>query len=117
MERSSLSEILGALSLATDLAEVQPQGSAMYASVMAVRIGRLLGLDDPELSELYYACLMRFFGCTAIAADLAPVSLGEEQRVNHSYTIGDPLDREDIRHHLGRPGRAHYLRRGDGRGP
>ena len=41
----SLSECLGALSLATDLADGQPQGSAIEATVIATRMGQRLGLS------------------------------------------------------------------------
>ena len=44
-ETFPLSEILGALSLATDLADGQAQGSAMGATVLATRIGQRMGLD------------------------------------------------------------------------
>ena len=48
-ETFPLSEILGALSLATDLADGQAQGSAMGATVLATRIGRRMGLGPPTL--------------------------------------------------------------------
>ncbi len=99
----SLSECLGALSLATDLADGQPQGSAMGATVIATRIGQRLGLEKDPLTELYWSALLRFLGCTASAPDLAPAGFGVEQTVNHAFTIGDPYDVDNMRQHL----RAH----------
>jgi HD-GYP domain-containing protein (c-di-GMP phosphodiesterase class II) len=97
----SLSECLGALSLATDLADGQPQGAAMGATVIATRIGQRLGLDKDALNELYWSALLRFLGCTASASDLAPAGFGAEQPVNHAFTIGDPYDVANMRLHLG----------------
>jgi HD-GYP domain-containing protein (c-di-GMP phosphodiesterase class II) len=98
-----LSACLGALSLATDLADGQPQGSAMGATVIATRIGQRLGLDKDALAALYWSALLRFLGCTASAPDLAPAGFGVEQSVNHAFTIGDPYDVDNMRQHL----RAH----------
>lgn len=95
-----LSEILGALSLATDLADGQPSGSAMSAAVISARIGLALGLSTAEQAELYYATLCRFIGCTATASDVAALGLGEEQTLNHCGTIADPLNPDDFRYHL-----------------
>lgn len=96
----SLSECLGALSLATDLADGQPQGAAMGATVIATRIGQRLGLDKDALTELYWSVLLRFLGCTASASELAPAGFGAEQPVNHAFTIGDPYDAANMRLHL-----------------
>lgn len=102
-ESIHLSECLGALSLATDLADGQPQGSAMGATVIATRIGQRLGLGKDALTIIYWSALLRFLGCTASASDLAPAGFGIEQSVNHAFTIGDPYDVDNMRQHL----RAH----------
>jgi HD-GYP domain-containing protein (c-di-GMP phosphodiesterase class II) len=99
-ETLPLSDILGALSLATDLADGQAQGSAMGATVLATRIGDRMGLGSAELPELYWAALLRFLGCTAAAPEIAAVGFGVEQAVNHAFTIGDPFDADDMRRHL-----------------
>ncbi len=99
-ESFQLSEILGALSLATDLADGQPQGSAMGATVIATRIGGRLGLDRDALTELYWSVLLRFLGCTATAGQLAPAGFGVEQVLNHAFTAGDPYDAADMRRRL-----------------
>ncbi len=95
-----LSECLGALSLATDLADGQPQGSAMGATIIATRMGQRLGLEKDALAEIYWSALLRFLGCTASAPDLAPAGFGVEQAVNHAFTIGDPYDVDNMRQHL-----------------
>jgi len=95
-----LSAFLGALSLGTDLADGQPEGSAMGAAVIATRLGRRLGIGPGALTELYWATLLRFLGCTATAIELAPAGYGVEQAVNHAFTIGDPFDAANMRHHL-----------------
>jgi len=95
-----LSECLGALSQATDLADGQPEGSAMGATVIATRLGQRLGLGTDQVRELYWSTLLRFLGCTASAPDLAPAGFGAEQPVNHAFTIGDPYDVDNMRQHL-----------------
>ena len=95
-----LSECLGALSQATDLADGQSEGSAMGATVIATRLGQRFGLKIDEVRELYWSTLLRFLGCTASAPDLAPAGFGAEQPVNHAFTIGDPYDVDNMRQHL-----------------
>jgi len=51
MVTGKLAEILGALSMATDMAAGQPPGTGLSATVLATRIGRLLGLDEPDLAN------------------------------------------------------------------
>lgn len=60
-----LAEVLGALSLATDLGVGQPLEQALRTCLIALQIGERLGLNTEDLSDVYYVSLLRFLGCTA----------------------------------------------------
>ena len=65
-----LSDVMGALSLALDLVEGQPEGHAVRSCILGMRIGRNMGLPDDQLSSLFYALLMKDLGCSSNAAKM-----------------------------------------------
>lgn len=71
MQRPSLAELIGALSLATDLAAGLGYETALRVCLIATGIGRAAGLDAADLSDVYYTALLRFIGCTAFAHETA----------------------------------------------
>jgi HD-GYP domain-containing protein (c-di-GMP phosphodiesterase class II) len=58
-------EVVGALSLATDLGTGQPLEHALRSAVLAVRIGELAGATTQELADTYYVALLHASGCTS----------------------------------------------------
>jgi HD-GYP domain-containing protein (c-di-GMP phosphodiesterase class II) len=67
-----LGELLGALSLATDLAAGLPLETSLRTCVLATRLARLVGITGPgELAEVRRATLLRHLGCTAFAHEAA----------------------------------------------
>lgn len=60
-----LAEFAIALSLATDLGLGHPFEMVLASCLLSLRLGEWLGLDEDELSELYYLALFRHAGCTA----------------------------------------------------
>jgi len=102
MVTGKLAEILGALSMATDMAAGQPPGTGLSATVLATRIGRLLGLDEPDLAEIYYACITRRIGCTSTAAEVAQFALGDERSINYALNLADLADTRSMRTYLNR---------------
>ena len=58
-------EVIAALSLATDLTMGQPVEFALKSCVLGMRLGRMLGLDAEQLSEIFYQSLLRYIGCNA----------------------------------------------------
>jgi HD-GYP domain-containing protein (c-di-GMP phosphodiesterase class II) len=58
-------EVVGALSLATDLGTGQPLEHAMRSAVLAVRLGELAGASAQELADTYYVALLHSAGCTS----------------------------------------------------
>ncbi len=60
-----LAELVAAMSLASDLGVGQPMEHALRACLLAVGLGRSLGLSDAELGEVYDVSLLRRIGCVA----------------------------------------------------
>ncbi len=58
-------EVVGALSLATDLGTGQPLEHALRTAVLAVRLGELAGASTQELGDTYYVALLHASGCTS----------------------------------------------------
>src|SRR6266480_7809133 len=58
-------EVLGALSIATDLGTGQPLEHALRTAVLAVRLGELAGASTEELADTYYVALLHASGCTS----------------------------------------------------
>src|SRR5438876_7813989 len=58
-------EVVGALSLATDLGTGQPLEHALRTAVLAVRLGELAGASAKELADAYYIALLHASGCTS----------------------------------------------------
>jgi HD-GYP domain-containing protein (c-di-GMP phosphodiesterase class II) len=59
--------LIGALSLATDLAMSQPFEHGLRTALIAVGIGEELGLDEWTCEDVYYVSLLQYVGCTAEA--------------------------------------------------
>jgi HD-GYP domain-containing protein (c-di-GMP phosphodiesterase class II) len=58
-------EVVGALSLATDLGTGQPLEHALRTAILAVRLGELAGASTQELADTYYVALLHAAGCTS----------------------------------------------------
>lgn len=72
-----LSELIAALSIATDFGMGQPVEYALSTCILAVRLGESLGLRESELREVYYLALLRHIGCNAETYKMADV-VGDE---------------------------------------
>src|SRR3954471_11860713 len=100
-------ELVGALSLATDLGTGQPLEHALRTAVLAVRLGELAGATDEELSDTYYVALLHAAGCTSNGHEATQV-FGEDIEHRADFFLLDTTDRESVltfyREHLA-PGR------------
>lgn len=68
-----LAELIGALSLATDLGSGQPMERSLRRCLIAVGLGTAVGLDQDQLQTTYYASLLQYVGCTTEAHEIAAV--------------------------------------------
>ena len=62
--------------------------------LLAVRLGEILGLDEEQLSEVYYVALLRWIGCTGHAHELS-VWFGDEIAAHAraaTFDFGRPLE-------------------------
>ncbi len=66
-------EVVGALSLATDLGTGQPLEHALRTAVLAVRLGELAGVSAKELADTYYVALLHASGCTSNGHEAAQI--------------------------------------------
>jgi HD-GYP domain-containing protein (c-di-GMP phosphodiesterase class II) len=87
-----LIEVLGALSLTTDLANGNPMGSALRSGELAIHISRELGVTAEETSQACYAALMRHIGCTSYSHEEAGV-FGDELASRRLYSPIETSDR------------------------
>lgn len=83
-----LGELVAALSLATDLALGRPLEHELRTTVLSLRLGDSLGMDEEELRELYWVALLRYVGCTAHAHEVA-VLFGDDIATRARANIWD----------------------------
>jgi HD-GYP domain-containing protein (c-di-GMP phosphodiesterase class II) len=77
-EAPRLAELVGSLSLATDLAAGFALETALRTSYLAVELGRAVGLGGDQLRDVYYTGLLRFIGCTAFSHEQAFYGGGDD---------------------------------------
>lgn len=87
-DRVRLSELIAALSLASDLAIGEPMEHALRRCLIAVRLGQALGLPEGELTTIYDLALLRSIGCTAEQHEISR-RFGNEQPLAHRYARTD----------------------------
>jgi HD-GYP domain-containing protein (c-di-GMP phosphodiesterase class II) len=82
-ERVRTAELIGALSLATDLGIGVPLEHGLHSTLIAMRLGERLGIDTETASQTYFGCLLFYVGCTA-GAELEARIFGEDHALtNH----------------------------------
>jgi HD-GYP domain-containing protein (c-di-GMP phosphodiesterase class II) len=72
-----LTELVAAVSLATDLGTGQPMEHALRTCLLSMAVADELGLDAGTSSDVYYVALLRFLGCTADAPETARLAGGD----------------------------------------
>ena len=90
--RVPMSEVLAAMSRALDLTEGQPLGHSIRSCMIGMELGRAMGLNEYQLSELYYALLLKDAGCSSNAARMAALFGSDELRVKPKKE--DPSEEE-----------------------
>jgi len=85
--RLRLAELLGSLSLATDLGTGQPMGHGMRTCLLAVALANEMGFDAATQQAVYQATLLRFLGCTADASESSVAVGGDEIGFNRAMAL------------------------------
>jgi HD-GYP domain-containing protein (c-di-GMP phosphodiesterase class II)/DNA-binding CsgD family transcriptional regulator len=76
-----LAEVVTALSLASDVGHDQPLEKSLRNAVLAARLGGELGLEDDDLSAVYYVSLLRSMGCTSNSHETAMLFGGDDRAI------------------------------------
>ena len=85
----ALSELIGAMSYALDLAEGEPPGHAKRACLIGMRVADVLGLEPEERADLFYALLLKDAGCSANASRMAALFGADDQRAKRTSKLID----------------------------
>lgn len=87
-----LADIIGSLSHALDLTEGQPEGHCVRCCWIGTNIGLVLGLNDNELSDLYFTLLLKDLGCSSNAARICELYMTDDIAFKKDFkTIDDSL--------------------------
>jgi HD-GYP domain-containing protein (c-di-GMP phosphodiesterase class II)/DNA-binding CsgD family transcriptional regulator len=90
-------DLLGALSLMSDMALGFSAGHGVRATYIGMRIGQELRLPNDELADLFYAALLTDAGCTAWASQSAAAFLGDDMEARRELVFfGDPTDPREM---------------------
>lgn len=88
-------ELVGALSIATDLGTGQPLEHAMRTAVLAVRLGELAGVGAEELADTYYVALLHASGCTSNGHEAAQL-FGDDIVHRAAFYLVDPTNPAEV---------------------
>ncbi len=88
-------EVVGALSLATDLGTGQPLEHAMRTAVLAVRLGELAGATAQELVDAYYIALLHASGCTSNGHEATQL-FGDDIEHRAAFYLVDPTKPAEV---------------------
>src|SRR5580765_3259253 len=88
-------EVVGALSLATDLGTGQPLEHALRTAVLAVRLGELAGASVEELADTYYVALLHASGCTSNGHEAAQL-YGDDIAHRAAFFLIDPTNPAEV---------------------
>jgi HD-GYP domain-containing protein (c-di-GMP phosphodiesterase class II) len=87
-----LADLVRAFSYALDLTEGQPAGHCVRSCWIGCNIGRALGLTAHELTDLYYALLLKDLGCSSNAARICELYGADDRAFKRGFkTAGTSL--------------------------
>ena len=66
-------ELLGGLSLVTDIGTGSPLEESLKRCLVAARLARMIGCTDSEVRDVLYTSLLQHLGCTAYSHEAARV--------------------------------------------
>jgi HD-GYP domain-containing protein (c-di-GMP phosphodiesterase class II) len=93
--RVRAAEVIGAMSIATDLGTGQPLEHALRTAILAVRLGELAELAPSELVDAYYISLLHSFGCTSDATEQTEL-FGDDIEPRAKFALVDGGNPEEV---------------------
>jgi len=97
-----LTEGLGVLAMAADMATGRPKGSGLTAAIVAAEFARRIGEDLSFQKDAYFLAAVRFIGCTITSHETGMMAMLDDQGFAVATMLGDWADREDLKRYLGR---------------
>ncbi|MBM3926208.1 MAG: HD domain-containing protein [SAR202 cluster bacterium] len=94
-----LAEVVGSLSLATDLGNGQPLETALSCTLVAMGLGKAMGLSAADLEAVYWGGLLRFIGCTSTSVEESSFS-GDDLELRSALLSADFSDGSDIQRRI-----------------
>ena len=88
-----LTDVIGALSRALDMAEGQPRGHSIRTAMIGMQIGARVGVSEADRSALFYALLLKDLGSSANAAELTSTMGGDDRLLKAARKLTDWTDR------------------------
>lgn len=88
-------ELVGALSLASDLGTGQPLEHALRTAILAVGLGELAGASAQELTDTYYIALLHASGCTSNSHEAAQV-FGDDIAHRAAFYLIDTINPAEV---------------------
>jgi HD-GYP domain-containing protein (c-di-GMP phosphodiesterase class II) len=88
-------EVVGALSLATDLGTGQPLEHALRTAMLAVALGERVGASAADLSDAYYVALLHSSGCTSDGHETAFL-FGDDILPRAAFALVDAGSPEEV---------------------
>lgn len=90
-----LAELVGSLSLATDLGNGQPLETTLSCTLVALGLARASGLSPADWGAVYWAGLLRFIGCTSTSVEESGFG-GDDLELRAALVPADFLDGADL---------------------
>lgn len=87
---TALAGILGAFSYALDMTEGQPAGHSLRACWIGTALASHIGISGAALSDIYYAVLLKDLGCSANAARVAQLFVGDDRQLKRDFKLIGP---------------------------
>jgi HD-GYP domain-containing protein (c-di-GMP phosphodiesterase class II) len=85
----ALSELIGGMSYALDIAEGEPPGHAQRACLIGMRLADVIGLGPDARADLFYALLLKDAGCSANSARMAALFGADDQQAKRTSKLVD----------------------------
>jgi hypothetical protein len=94
-DRFRLADLLGGLSLVSDLGYGVPTETARRTAVIGTDLARRMGLPDDEVADDFYVSVLFHVGCPAYSHETFEL-FGDDVAVNHAAVEADLSDIRDV---------------------